>query len=254
MGQPTVMKRSRVRIGGLLSALVVLQMLAAWPAHAEGATAASCLINMSVHVTPGVSMVPTSGVETTGGETGSIACTGTFNGDMVTGAGTFGYHGTFTGITCLLDGLPLSGSYSFTVPTTAGPLHFTGTITDSRIAVVDRFELTQPGAHLTGIASVVPINGTCLLIPTTDVLITIVGSFSPTTAGGVSAPTVTHVTPAGAAKVLGTAFDKPQILPVTGSDELGVLAVLMMIAYLLGGVALSWSRKQRFSTKGNSHA
>src|SRR6266700_960193 len=83
MGQPMVMKRRRVRIGGFLSALVVLQMLAAWPAHAEGATAASCLINMSVHVTPGVSMVPTSGVETTGGETGSIACTGTFNGATV---------------------------------------------------------------------------------------------------------------------------------------------------------------------------
>ncbi len=133
-------------------------------------------------------------------------------------------------------------------------MHFTGTITDSRIAVVDQFELTQPGAHLTGIASVVPINGTCLLTPTTDVLITIVGSFSSTTAGGVSAPTVTHVTSAGATKVLGTAFDKPQILPVTGSDDLGVLALLMMVAYLLGGVALSWSRKQRFSTKGNSHA
>ena len=41
-------------------------------------------------------------------------------------------------------------------------------ITDARIAIIDRFELSQSGAHLTGTAAVVPVNGTCLITPTTD--------------------------------------------------------------------------------------
>jgi hypothetical protein len=188
-------------------------------------------------------MVPTSGTETSGGETGSIACTGTFDGQRVTGPGTFGYEGTFTGITCLFDSAPLSGRYSFTVPTDAGSLHFTGTITDARIAVIDRFDLSQSGAHLTGSAAVVPINGTCLITPTTDILITILGSFRP--APAFPNPTVTNPSATVPTQVLGTKLSRPPALPVTGPTNLGVLGVLAMVCYLIGGVALSSSRKHR---------
>src|SRR5438105_3532491 len=142
-------------------------MLVAWSAHAQGATSADCLITVSVHLSPAVSLSPSSGTETTGGETGSIACSGAFDGHRVTGNGTFGYEGVLTGITCLSDTTPLSGSYSLTIPTDAGPLHFTGHITDARIATLDRFDLSQSGAHFIGTAAVVPIMGTCVVIPTT---------------------------------------------------------------------------------------
>lgn len=192
-------------------------------------------------------MVPTSGTETSGGETGSIACTGTFGGQRVTGSGTFGYEGTFTGITCLFDSAPLSGRYSFTVPTDAASLHFTGTITDARIAIIDRFELSQSGAHLTGTAAVVPINGTCLITPTTDILITILGSFRPAPEGtpAVSNPTITNPSATVPTQVLGATSRRQPALPVTGPPNLGLLGVLAMLCYLLGGVALSRCRKHR---------
>jgi hypothetical protein len=192
-------------------------------------------------------MVPTSGAETSGGETGSIACTGTFDGQRVTGSGTFGYEGTFTGITCLFDSAPLSGRYSFTVPTDAGSLHFTGTITDARIAVLDRFELSQSGAHLTGTAAVVPINGTCLITPTTDILITMLGSFRPAPAGtpAVPNPTVPNPSATVPTQVLGATLGRPPALPVTGPTNLGFLGALVLLCYVLGGIAVSKSRKHR---------
>jgi hypothetical protein len=192
-------------------------------------------------------MVPTSGTETSGGETGSIACTGTLDGQRVTGSGTFGYEGTFTGITCLFDRAPLSGRYSFTVPTDAGSLHFTGTITDARIAIIDRFELSQSGAHLTGSAAVVPINGTCLITPTADILITILGSFRPAPEGtpALPNPMVTNPSANVPTQVLGAKLGRPRALPVTGPANLGLVGVLAMLCYLLGGVALSRCRKHR---------
>jgi hypothetical protein len=238
----------QTRIVGSLAALaVILSVVTAGPALAQGGSAADCLISVPVHLSPAVSMVPTSGTETSGGETGSIACTGTFDGQRVTGPGPFGYEGTFTGITCLFDSAPLSGRYSFTVPTDAGSLHFIGTITDARIAVIDRFDLSQSGAHLTGSAAVVPINGTCLITPTTDILITILGSFRPAPAGTpvFPNPTVTNPSATVPTQVLGAKLSRPPALPVTGPTNLGVLGVLAMVCYLIGGVALSSSRKHR---------
>jgi len=201
----------RAPIVGCLLALF-LPVIIAWPAHAQGTTAADCLITVSVRLSPAVSLSPSSGTETTGGETGSIACSGTFDGHRVTGSGTFGYEGVFTGITCVSDTTPLSGTYSFTIPTDMGPLHFSGHITDARIATIDQFDLSQPGAHFTGTAAVVPLVGTCLVIPTSDILITMLGSFRPTAPESPAVPTPTATTPPTA--VLGSSFQRQPILPV----------------------------------------
>ena len=130
----------------------------------------------------------------------------------MTGSGTFGYEGVFTGITCVSDTTPLSGTYSFTIPTDMGPLHFSGHITDARIATIDQFDLSQPGAHFTGTAAVVPLVGTCLVIPTSDILITMLGSFRPTAPESPAVPTPTATTPPTA--VLGSSFQRQPILPV----------------------------------------
>jgi hypothetical protein len=233
-----------VRQGRIVSCLLALflPMLLARPVYAQGATAADCLITVSVHLSPAVSLSPTSGTETTGGETGSIACSGAFDGHRVTGNGTFGYEGIFTGITCLSDTTPLSGTYSLTVPTDAGPLHFSGHITDARIAAVDRFDLSQTGAHFTGTAAVVPIVGTCFVIPTTDILITMLGSFRPTPPESPAMPTETATSPP--TNVLGSSFSRQPSLPVTGTTDFAFLGLLTAMCYLLGGFALTWSRKR----------
>jgi hypothetical protein len=165
-----------LRSAGLLAALVLPLM--AWPAHAQGGTAADCSITVRVRFSPGVSLTPTSGVEATGGETGLISCSGTFDGHRVTGPGSFGYEGMFTRITCLSDRAPLSGTYSMTIPTDAGSLHFTGAIADARIAAIDHFTLTQPGGRFGGIAVIVPTMGDCFVTPLTEILIYMAGSFT----------------------------------------------------------------------------
>jgi hypothetical protein len=166
---------ARVRVAGLVA--ILLSTLTASPAHAEGGTAAYCSIAVPVHFSPGVSATSTSGTVTTGGEAGSISCTGAFEGHRVTGTGSFGYEGVFTNITCLLDGTPLSARYSFTVPTETGTRRFTGTITDARIGIVDRIDLSQRGATFAGIALIAPARGDCLVTPMTDVVVTMIGSF-----------------------------------------------------------------------------
>src|SRR2546421_1055969 len=60
-------------VGSWVLLLLFFSMLMAWPAHAQGGTAADCLISVPVHFSPGVTISPVSGTETTGGETGSIA-------------------------------------------------------------------------------------------------------------------------------------------------------------------------------------
>jgi hypothetical protein len=232
-----------VRIVGGIVALF-LPMLVAWPAHAQGgATAADCSISVPEHFSPGVTLSPGSGTETSGGETGSIACSGAFDGHRVTGTGTFGYEGVFTGINCLFDSAPLSGTYSFTVPTDAGPQHFTGTITDARIFVLDRFELSQSGAHFTGTAAIVPTTGTCLVTPVTDLVITMVGSFKPAPAAVPAVPTATATAPP--TDVLGGSLRRQPALPVTGpAGNTVFLALVTLMCYVLGGFAVIWSRKR----------
>jgi hypothetical protein len=201
------------------------------------------LISVPVHFSPGVTISPVSGTETTGGETGSIACTGTFDGHRVTGTGTFGYEGVFTGITCLFDTAPLSGSYSFTVPTDAGSLHFAGHISDTRIFLLDRFELSQAGATFTGTAAIVPTTGTCLVSPATDIVIDILGSFRPASADAPVLPTATATTPP--TLVLGGSVRRQPTLPVTGpTDSPGVLALLTVMCYVLGGLALTRAKRR----------
>src|ERR1700722_6486218 len=119
-----------VAISGVVALLLVLSCVLALPAEAEGAQTADCLITVSIHLTPGVTLVPRSGIESSEGERGTISCTGSLDGHRITGPGTFGWQGNFTQITCLFDGRPLAATYSLTVPTDAGIMHFSGVLSD----------------------------------------------------------------------------------------------------------------------------
>jgi hypothetical protein len=139
------------------------------PAHAQGATNAICALAFSLHFSPGLTLMPSTGSDGSGGETGSISCTGTFDGHRVTGPGSFGFQSAVYTSTCLGDNAAGS-TYFFTVPTDAGRKHFVGTVSDIRIGLTLVVKGSQPGAHVSGVFVVVPTKGDCLTAPLTDAL------------------------------------------------------------------------------------
>jgi hypothetical protein len=134
----------------------------------EGKTNAICSTRADVTFSPGISLTTSSGTLGSGDETGSIVCVGTFNGHRVTGPGSFGTKGTYTAI-CVLG--QVSGRYSITVPTDAGPMHFAPTFTATPIGVVSPIEGSQPGMHLTGLEVFVFKRGNCVTAPVTEAMI-----------------------------------------------------------------------------------
>ena len=160
-------------IAGVLVA-VLLSTFMAWPAQAQGATSATCSATMLIRISPGLTLVSRPGDITTGGETGSIVCVGTFNGDHVTGPGSFGVDGTLVG-SCLADSG--SGTYAATVPTDAGLKHFAGRFTESSIGPVGHVDASQPGAVFRGIETFVPTHGDCVIAPATEVVLNTTGLF-----------------------------------------------------------------------------
>lgn len=90
----------------LIGAAIFLQPS---PADAQGATTAICTVTVHAHFSGGISLMPSTGQETT--TSGVISCTGTVSGRRVTGPGTFGYTGRYTQISCLTDAHPLTGSF-----------------------------------------------------------------------------------------------------------------------------------------------
>jgi hypothetical protein len=149
--------------------VLALPTLIAWPAHAQGSTNAVCTVVFTAHFSPGFTLTPSSGPDESGGETGSIACAGTIDGGRVAGPGTFGIEGVYTA-TCLFD--HGSGRYFGTVPTDAGSRHFVGDYRYSRIGGSLFVDLSQAGAHGSGILAVVPTQGDCIRAPVTQGLAT----------------------------------------------------------------------------------
>jgi len=165
-----------LRRAGVAAGLVAvfLSMVMVWPAHGQGVTSATCSATLSVRTSPGLTLFSGSDAVTTGGETGSIICVGTFNGHGVTGPGSIGLMGTIVG-TCLADSG--SGTYSFTIATDAGPMHFAGTFKESSVGPIGPVEAFLPGAHYRGIEVFVPTHGDCVTTPATEILLSTTGMF-----------------------------------------------------------------------------
>jgi hypothetical protein len=85
-----------------------------------------CLAKLDVTISPGLSMSPTSGTFTSGGETGTNRCDGPINGYMPTGLATRGEDGRY-GVegpsSCMSQSGVSEWTIVFTVPTTGGPQH-----------------------------------------------------------------------------------------------------------------------------------
>jgi hypothetical protein len=174
------------RLIGLLAA-VLLPALMAWPAHAQGESNASCTMAWRTYFSPGFTMtkgtgIYGTGVGITGAETGSIMCVGTINGHRVTGPGTFGHKGRTWDGDCVA-GNQGAGTFSYTIPTSGGRQHVTGTYTESRgVTQEGPVDARQPGAVFYGRHQVVPSGvvtswQNCTDRPVTEVDVVLVGIF-----------------------------------------------------------------------------
>jgi len=166
------------RIGVALFALFAAALLAAAPAQAAGGTSAVCTNEFTATITPGFSFIPSSGTQTTNGETGSIVCVGEIAGHRVTGRGSIGYVLPYAAATCASEAG--SGTVRATVPTTAGNRHLVGTLAVERTALAIRADVQFSGMRYRGLGVAVPRQGDCLLTPLRQVSIVLTGTLSGT--------------------------------------------------------------------------
>ena len=175
----------------------LLSLINAGSAQAAGTGGqASCSFSFPLHATPGLGVTAGSGTFNSGGEVGTMSCTGTIAGYRVTGPGTFGFDGTIEG-SCL--GHRGSGMSGFTIATEAGMLHISGApgFTVEGIGVlgkaqavhatmqIDDQEPVPAGISFTGSYLLVPVKGNCVTEPVTQAQVLLSGTIT-------SAPSTTQ--------------------------------------------------------------
>ena len=162
---------------GVLAALAGVAAFTAAPAYAGSGTSATCVNHFTSWSTPGYFVVPSSGTETTNGETGRIDCVGTIAGERVTGPGTVGFELAYTNSTC--NYATGAGTFSATIPTTGGPQHLVGALTESSILALNHnVDVRFPGMRYRGLGVIVPTQGTCFLTPMRKALIALTGTLT----------------------------------------------------------------------------
>ena len=165
-----------LRIGGALAALVAATLATAAPAQAAGKTSAACASQFTTTISPGFSLVPSSGTQTTKGQTGTVACIGKINGRRITGPGSIGYDSTYEGGTCASE--TASGTVRATIPTAAGDRHLVGALSVQRTALIVRVQAQFDGFHYSGVGAAIPMQGNCLVTPLRQALIVLTGTLS----------------------------------------------------------------------------
>lgn len=152
-----------------------MALLALVPAPAWAENSIPCGFEARFHLAPGLSLTPSRGEFTSGGETGRISCQGTVSSGPVTGPGTFGAQGRYgtgsSGDTCATGGEG-DGVQFFTIPTAGGPLHVTNPFT-FRYGVATGQVLggTFAGSSFTGTFTIESFEGDCVANPMTVVVL-----------------------------------------------------------------------------------
>jgi hypothetical protein len=154
--------------------IALICVLAPGVAVAAATTDAICANAFTLEISPGFSLTPGMGTNTTGGERGTLFCTGVLRGHPITGRGTVGVQESYTHSTCLAD--RSSGQVAVTIPTTAGVVHMVGALDGRRAGLLEFVEIAFPGAHFGGSGPVLPTAGDCVLAPITQALVSIEGT------------------------------------------------------------------------------
>ena len=165
-----------IHAAGTLAAVAAATLLAAAPAHAAGKTSAACASQFTSTISPGLSIAPSSGTQTTGGQSGTIGCIGKIAGRRITGIGSVGYDSTYTAGSCASE--TSTGTVRGTVPTAAGDRHLVGALTVQRTALVIRAQVQFDDIRYSGIGPAIPLLGNCILTPLRRVLIVLTGTLS----------------------------------------------------------------------------
>ncbi|HKY76442.1 MAG TPA: hypothetical protein VJS45_09890 [Acidimicrobiia bacterium] len=148
--------------------------VAAAPAPAAPAPT-RCAFSVVVSLSPGLSLVPSTGEFTSGGETGTVSCDGVVRGVRPVGPGTLGVvgrYGTNDPDTCL-DGEG-EGRFSFTFPTADGEGRRSNVFAFSfglLRALTGGPSGEFSGQGFSGTIEVQPEEGNCLVTPVTRVSI-----------------------------------------------------------------------------------
>lgn len=164
----------------VLAGIVALALVSGGGAAAESRPTA-CTFSGEFTLVPGLSLTPSSGEFTSGGQTGEIACDGPVEGNLPAGTGNFGAdgrYGTDGPDDCQSPGEG-DGVQSFTIPLAHGSLHMTNrfTFTDGILAagglISGRFE----GERFSGTFEITPTEGDCVTAPVTRVWLKGKGTF-----------------------------------------------------------------------------
>jgi hypothetical protein len=170
MGSRLVVATAMVLTGGLL-------MPPAGSAGSEPSDRTRCTFTTPIALLPGLSVVPTSGTFSSGGENGRVSCDGPVRGIVPTGEGTLGVegrYGTDDPDTCF--GGEGEGRFSFTFPTATGVGRRSNVFTFS----FSLFGLSTGGSSGNGFSGdgfgggfdeVRPEEGDCVLRPVTKLII-----------------------------------------------------------------------------------
>jgi hypothetical protein len=215
--------------------------IVALPSAASAQGDLACRVSFRVNFSPGVSLVPSSGTLTTGGETGTINCEGEINGQRVIAGGPFSFDGRYgsgllgTGLgdTCL--GGSGTGTYRATVQTMGGPVRFSEavsfTYTSTGLMTGGQGEVRGP--NTIGTFGFRPTAGDCVGAPVTQ--------FTVDVTARVGAGLFPRISPAPAPT------QQPSAPSVTGRRQRGslaatggndVIASAGLLLVLLGGVLL----------------
>jgi hypothetical protein len=167
------MRWSRVAVltAAVLPAVLSAVLSAGPPAFAagpDGPVAARCSFQYSPAISPGIGLLTDGGTVSSGGETGTVDCSGNLDGHEITGPGSWGFEGKLTQANCV-EGGKGNGRISMTVPTDAGNQHFEEFIT---------FGFGPAGAYpplvgdwigdrTSGLFVVAPAQGDCVTAPVT---------------------------------------------------------------------------------------
>ena len=171
----TALTHTHLRLG-LVATLAAGALLGTSSAQASGETSAVCAPQLSVTISPGFRLAPSAGTISSGGETGSIICTGDIDGHRVTGPGTVGLDETYARGDCLSH--VGTGTVRASIPTTAGVVHLVGAATSRRTALALVAEAQFPGASYSGVGVAIPTQGDCVLTPMRRALLTVSGMLS----------------------------------------------------------------------------
>jgi hypothetical protein len=149
------------------------------PASAgEGPT--RCTFLYVIHLSPGLSALPSTGTVTTDGPTGKMECKGPVNGQQARGTGAIGIDGHY-GVqdpdSCasgIIGGGEGAGTTAMMIPTRAGDQTMDDWYTltyggpSSRGVMSGTFE----GGRYSGTFSIYPLKGDCVSSPLTQALVT----------------------------------------------------------------------------------